>query len=124
MVEAGHERIDTAFGTDQSHVYSTEGKEVRDKLTTGMLPLPGGFSNIAKNRKPLSQAYIAAKNGGKNSGLIKEYAGKSTKEIQKNINSLERQILKHKDKIANPSKHYPDWNNFHPNRQSAHFLLD
>ena len=48
MVEAGHKRIDTVFETDQSHIYSTEGKEVRDKLTIGMLPPPGSIGNNIK----------------------------------------------------------------------------
>ena len=48
-----------------------------------MLPPLGGFSNIAKNGKLLSKAYITAKNGSKNAGLIKEYAGRSAKELKK-----------------------------------------
>ncbi|MDN3508553.1 MAG: hypothetical protein P0S93_00730 [Candidatus Neptunochlamydia sp.] len=51
MVEAGHERIDEMFGTDQSNLYSAESKEVKDKLTTGMLPPPGatGIKNTKKS---------------------------------------------------------------------------
>ena len=118
-VAAGHEKIDEVFATNQAELYSPEAKEVKDKLTTGMLPPPGGFSNIAKNGKPLSQAYITARNGGKHAPLIRRYKDVSTKEIQKSIRSYEKQIVKHQDKIANPPKHCPDWDNFHPNRQKA-----
>ncbi|WP_316358460.1 hypothetical protein [Candidatus Neptunichlamydia sp. REUL1] len=118
-VYAGHEKIDEVFGTEHANMYSDEAKETRDKLTTGVLPPPGSFSNIAKNGKPLSQAYITARNGGKHAPLIRRYKDVSTKEIQKGIHSYEKQIVKHQDKIANPSKHCPGWDNFHPNRQKA-----
>jgi hypothetical protein len=43
MVDAGHEKIDKIFGTDQSNMYSAEGKAARGELTTGMLPPPGSI---------------------------------------------------------------------------------
>ncbi len=39
-------------------------------------------------------------------------------EIQKSICSHEKQIVKHKDKITNPSKHCPAWNNLHPEKKA------
>lgn len=48
MVDAGHEKIDDIFGTEQANLYSAESKEVRDQLTTGMLPPPGGINNPVK----------------------------------------------------------------------------
>ena len=52
--------------------------------------------------------------------LIELYGEKPAKEIQKGIKSLEKQItVLHKDKIANPSKHCPDWDKMDPRRQNA-----
>ncbi len=69
--------------------------------------------------KSPSEAYIAAKNGGKHADLIPKFSEKPIKEIQKSIRSYEKLIAEHKDKIANPSKFCPDWDTFHPNRQKA-----
>jgi tetratricopeptide (TPR) repeat protein len=69
--------------------------------------------------KSPSEAYIAAKNGGKHARIITEFSGKPVNEIQKSIRSYEKLIAEHKDKIANPSKYCPDWDTFHPNRQIA-----
>lgn len=49
MVEVDHGRIDEMFGTDQGNLYSAESKEVRDKLTTGMLPPPGTIKGTQHN---------------------------------------------------------------------------
>lgn len=118
MVEAGHEKIDDIFGTNQADMYPTEAKSVRDKLTTGMLPPPGG-SNIAKNGKPLSQAYINARKGIKHAKTLKDYSVKPSREIEKGIRSFEKQISKHKDKIANPSNSVPQWNKLDVREQEA-----
>lgn len=69
--------------------------------------------------KSPSEAYIAAKNGGRHARIITEFSDKSVKEIQKSIRSYEKLIAEHKDKIATPSKYCQDWDNFHPNRQKA-----
>jgi hypothetical protein len=51
--------------------------------------------------------------------LIELYEKRSAKEIQKGIKSLEKQIAVHKDKIANPSKHCPEWDTMDPRRKDA-----
>lgn len=51
--------------------------------------------------------------GGKHSGFLNNYIGRSSKEINKAINSLQtgnRGIDVHLDKIANPSKYVSNWN--------------
>ena len=106
MVEAGHEKIDEIFGTEQADMYAAEGKEVRGELTTGMLPPPGA---IGKTAKAPSKAYEIAKNGGKHAKMLSDYSNKPIKEIQKGIKSYEKQIAIHKDKIARPSNYCPDW---------------
>ncbi|MFI5334208.1 MAG: tetratricopeptide repeat protein [Chlamydiales bacterium] len=69
--------------------------------------------------KSPSEAYIAAKNGGRHADLIPKFSEKPIKEIEKSIRSYEKLIVEHQDKIVNPSKYCPDWDNFHPNRQKA-----
>ncbi|MGG7074653.1 hypothetical protein U5B43_10500, partial [Campylobacter sp. 9BO] len=54
-------------------------------------------------------AYEIAKIGGKNFGFYKNYLNKSTKEIEKGIKSLEKQIQEHIDKISNPQKYIKDF---------------
>jgi hypothetical protein len=51
--------------------------------------------------------------------MVKDYLDKPAKEIQKGINSYEKQIAIHKDKIANPTKHYPNWNRLDPRQRDA-----
>jgi hypothetical protein len=70
----------------------------------------------------ISEAYLAAKSGGKHAPIIDLYGGKTPKEILKGINSYEKQIALHQDKIMNPSKYYPDWNKLDPRRRQA--LID
>jgi hypothetical protein len=69
--------------------------------------------------KSQSEAYTAAKNGGRHADLIPKFSEKPIREIEKSIRSYEKLIAEHKDKIANPSKYCPDWENFHPNRKQA-----
>ncbi|QVL56904.1 MAG: hypothetical protein KFB93_05830 [Simkaniaceae bacterium] len=55
-VEAGHEKIDEIFGTDQSDMYAAEGKAARGELTTGMLPPPGSIGNTKKSVNPVNRS--------------------------------------------------------------------
>lgn len=54
-------------------------------------------------------AYEIAKEGGRHSGLLEQYAGKSTREIQKALGSYEKQVALHKEKLANPAKFAERW---------------
>ena len=106
---------------EQRKKYYDWGYFQHPKLTIGVLPPPGCFSNISKNGKPLSQAYITAKNGGKHAPLISRYRDTPTKEIQKSIWSHEKQIAKHKDKIMNSSKRIQAWDTLDP-RHREHLV--
>ncbi|MDR1199322.1 MAG: hypothetical protein LBK94_10010 [Prevotellaceae bacterium] len=55
-------------------------------------------------------AYKTALSGGKHSGFLKNYLGKSPKEINKAITSYQKATNVHLDKIANPNKYVSDWN--------------
>lgn len=57
---------------------------------------------ILKNSDEL---YDTAKSGGRYSGMIENFKGRSIEEIEKNIESYEKQIVKHKNKIENPQKY-------------------
>lgn len=67
-------------------------------------------------------AYDIAKAGGKHSGFLKNYSGRSVDEINKAINTLQtgkRGINTHLDKIANPSKYVPNWNTLSSKHQQS-----
>lgn len=64
-------------------------------------------------------AYEAAKGGGKHAGYLKNYANKPTPEIKKAIESQKKVIAEHRDKIANPEKHIPDFKKLDPRQQEA-----
>ncbi|MDX1920545.1 MAG: hypothetical protein SFU25_07435 [Candidatus Caenarcaniphilales bacterium] len=56
-------------------------------------------------------AFEAAKNGGKHSGTLKNYANKTNEELQQALESYKKQVEIHKNKIANPEKYVLDWSN-------------
>jgi len=66
-----------------------------------------------------NSAFDIAQAGGKHSGFLKNYVGKSASEIRKGTQSLRKQIAEHTDKIANPEKHIPGFRNLDPRQQEA-----
>lgn len=70
-------------------------------------------------REATRAAYEIAKAGGKHAGFLRNYATKSRAEIERAIKSIERQMALHRDKIANPEKHIPDWKNLDPRQRDA-----
>ncbi|MED0681371.1 hypothetical protein P4S83_18405 [Aneurinibacillus thermoaerophilus] len=73
------------------------------------------------NNKPqgTNNAYDIAKSGGKHSGFYKQYINKSPEQIRKAINSINKQIAEHQDKIKNPEKYIPNFRNLDPRQQQA-----
>jgi hypothetical protein len=67
----------------------------------------------------VNEAYNIAKQGGKHSGFYNEYIKRSNSEIQKGIDSINRQILEHQDKIQNPKKYISNFDNLDPRQQKA-----
>ena len=63
--------------------------------------------------------FDVAKSGGKHGGFYNQYIDKPADQIEKGIKSLDEQIQLHKDKIANPRKHIPDWDTLDPRQQEA-----
>ena len=68
---------------------------------------------------PPQSALEIAETGGKHAGFLQNYRGKSPEELRKGIASLQKQIALHKDKIANPEKHIPNWSSLDPRQQEA-----
>jgi tetratricopeptide (TPR) repeat protein len=66
-----------------------------------------------------SEVLKAAINQNKHVKMVRDYLDKPVKEVQKGINSYEKQIALHKDKIVNPTKHCPDWNKLDPRQCEA-----
>ncbi len=63
------------------------------------------------------QSYITALLGGKHAPHLTLYLQKTSKEIEKGIKSYQKQIDEHLDKIANPRKHIPEWDDLDPRNQ-------
>ena len=66
-------------------------------------------------------AYKIAAEGGKHSGLLKNYEKKTFREVEKAIKSKEAQVVEHRAKIADPQK-VPGFKGADPRAQKA--LLD
>ncbi len=96
-------------------------------VSLGALPEFKGLGNLFKNlinskaTKGVT-AYETALAGGKHSGFLKNYYGRSADELNKAINTLQtgkRGINTHLDKIANPSKYVSNWNILRPSHQQS-----
>ncbi len=66
-----------------------------------------------------SDVYKVAISQNKHAKMVRDYLDKPAKEIQKGVNSYEKQIAIHKDKIVNPTKYYPDWDKLDPRQREA-----
>ncbi|MBM3192313.1 MAG: tetratricopeptide repeat protein [Chlamydiae bacterium] len=66
-----------------------------------------------------SEVLKAAISQNKHVKMVRDYLDKPAREVKKGINSYEKQIALHKDKIANPAKHYPDWDKLDPRQREA-----
>jgi RHS repeat-associated protein len=75
----------------------------------GMLGVSGGIKS----------AFEIAKEGGKHAGFLKNNLTRSTEELQKGINSIEKVIAEHQSKIANPSKYIENWSKLDPRQQQS-----
>jgi hypothetical protein len=73
-----------------------------------------------------ASAYEKALAGGSHSGFLKNYLGKSVKQIQSGINSMKANIIEHQNLISDPAKYLEqygkgNWNLLDP-RQQQHLL--
>jgi acyl-CoA reductase-like NAD-dependent aldehyde dehydrogenase len=64
-------------------------------------------------------AYETALAGGRHSGLLRNYAGRSVGEITRAVRRYERQAALHLEKIANPARFAKDWANLTAREQQG-----
>ncbi len=64
-------------------------------------------------------AFDVAAEGGRHAGFLRNYLGKSSKELERGIASIEREIATHLDKIKNPAKHIEGFDKLDPRQQQA-----
>jgi hypothetical protein len=67
----------------------------------------------------MNDPYNIAKRGGKHSGFYNEYVKKPDSQIQKGIESINKQISEHQDKIRNPQKYIPNFDTLDPRQRKA-----
>ena len=60
-----------------------------------------------------------AQEGGKHAGFLKNYIGRPASELSRGISSLEKEIIEHQTKIANPEKYLPHFRQLDPREQKA-----
>ena len=70
---------------------------------------PEGGDGAAGAGGGAKSAHEIATAGGRHAGFLKNYAGKSTAEIEKAIRSYERQVALHQQKITNPAQFAERW---------------
>lgn len=94
-------------------------QEMAQLKQTGQLEgvINGGLEKLVSQSE--SEVLKAAISQNKHIKMVRDYLDKPTKEIQKGINSYEKQIALHKDKIANPLKYYPNWDKLEPRQREA-----
>jgi hypothetical protein len=90
-------------------------------LVVGLTPTAVAATAMSPPRgtEQATTALETAKAGGKHTGFLKNYRNKPTEELQRGIASLKKQIDLHRDKIAHPEKHIPDWPSHDPRRREA-----
>lgn len=118
------EKVLTVLGMEPA-----DPKKLEEGEIVGAVIGPGKFKIAAKAAKEtlsngLKSAYEIAKNGGKHASTYKKYSQTPTKEIEKGIRSLEKQVKEHSDLIKNPSETMKrlgkgDWDSLDPRQQKA-----
>ena len=78
----------------------------------------GGKGTASKTTETILDAFEEAAKGGKHAGFYKNYLDKSSEELKAGIQSLQKQIEIHQDKIANPLKYIPDFLKLDPRNKA------
>lgn len=82
-------------------------------------PEPKELQKETDSDEGLKDPFEVAKAGGKNFGMYVGYKDKPSDQIEKGIQSLGERIAEHEDKIANPTKHIPNWEDLDPRQRNA-----
>jgi hypothetical protein len=64
-------------------------------------------------------AYETAAAGGRNAGLLRNYAGRTAGEIGRAVRSLESRAAQHLEKIAHPERFVENWANLSSREQAG-----
>ncbi|TRU51094.1 MAG: hypothetical protein EWV49_01890 [Microcystis aeruginosa Ma_QC_Ch_20071001_S25] len=75
--------------------------------------------NKADEVANVNDPYNVAKQGGKHSGFYDEYSKRPDSQIQKGIESINKQISEHQNKIEDPQKFISDFDKLDPRQQKA-----
>jgi hypothetical protein len=67
------------------------------------------FSGFLAAESGASDAFAEAASGGRNAGFLRNYLGRPASQLQRGVNSLQRQIDTHLAKIADPAQAVDDW---------------
>jgi hypothetical protein len=63
---------------------------------------PNVVQRLSSSIGSRNDVFKEAKSGGKHSGTYENYKDRPIQELERSLNSYEKQVITHKDKIANP----------------------
>jgi RHS repeat-associated protein len=95
---------------------------VMGTLQTGARLLGSGLralSSAGNTARWGDEVFAIAKAGGRNSGFLQNYAGRSATELSKAERSLSSRIAEHKGFLANPAEHVENWASLRPGHQQS-----
>jgi hypothetical protein len=103
---------------------------VADTVAAVVPGAPGGAGTAIKagraadaavdvGQKVVRGALETAQQGGKHGGFLRNFAGRPRQEIEKGIASLEKRIVEHRAKIADPERFIPNPAKLDPRQQKA-----
>jgi len=88
-------------------------------VAVGTLPDIGLLGGTAGGAASAKTALEIAREGGRHSGFLRNYAGRSPTELRSAVASIERQIAQHRSWIANPEGKIPNLRALDPRQQAA-----
>ncbi len=86
-----------------------KGEALQDSDWAELCALLSKVKGVNINSCDSCRHYLRALLGGKHSPFLQNYLKCTNKELQKGIYSYDKPINLHNDKIANPKKYVPDW---------------
>jgi RHS repeat-associated protein len=92
-------------------------------VAVGTLPDIGLIGGTAGGAASAKTALEIAREGGKHSGFLRNYAGRSPTELRSAIASIERQVAQHRSWIANPESKIPNFRALDPRQQAALLII-
>ncbi|MEN3369316.1 MAG: hypothetical protein V7609_1459 [Verrucomicrobiota bacterium] len=85
-------------------------------LRTGMVL---GMATGSTEVRAVKTAYEVASQGGRHAGFLRTYVTKTLSELGKAVRSITKQIAKHEQKIQNPARFMPNFNELPSQQQKA-----